>query len=148
GELDRAAERITVAGREGQRVLLASGHPTGIMVLWQGVGRALAAAGAKRLRIADGQHVVPPGHDFETKFRMVRYVGGVAVLSSGADLYHTHSSRPWRRCSPPTARAPTWCSPTTAGPARRSSAASRPSRSPTSTTRRSPWPSTTAARRS
>jgi hypothetical protein len=93
-ELNRAAERITVAGREGQRVLLASGHPTGIMALWQRIGLALALAGAKPVHIADGQRVVPPGHDFDTPNRMVRYVLDVAVLSSGANLYHTHSSRP------------------------------------------------------
>jgi hypothetical protein len=93
-ELDRAAARITVAGREGQRVLLGSGHPTGIMALWQLVGMALGAAGAKLLHVADGQPVLSPGYDFEGKHRMVRYVLGVAVLSSGANLYHTHSSAP------------------------------------------------------
>jgi hypothetical protein len=93
-ELDRAAERITIAGREGQRVLLASGHPTGIMSLWQQVGLVLALAGAKPLRIADGQRVIPPGHDFDTPYRRVRYILNVAVLSSSANLYHTHSSKP------------------------------------------------------
>src|SRR5262245_51078014 len=32
-ELDRAAARLARAGREGQRVLLASGHPTGVLAL-------------------------------------------------------------------------------------------------------------------
>jgi Phosphatase len=93
-ELDRAAERITVAGREGQRVLLGSGHPTGIMSLWQHVGLALAEAGAKPTRIADGELVPGRGVDFDGKRRMVRYVLNVGVLSSGANLYHTHSPAP------------------------------------------------------
>jgi histidinol phosphate phosphatase hisN-like protein len=88
-ELDRAAERLARAGREGQRVLLASGHPTGVMALHQQVGMALRAAGAKLLRPADGQRLSLDG----TR-RMVRYVLDVAVLSSGANLYHTHDSRP------------------------------------------------------
>lgn len=89
-ELDRAAKRITVAGREGQRVLLASGHPTGIMAMWQQVGLALQAAGAKLLRPADGHTFL-----FRKKWTArIRYVLNVAVLSSNADLYHTHDSRP------------------------------------------------------
>lgn len=93
-ELDRAAERITDAGRQGQRVLLASGHPTGIMSLWQQVGRALVEAGAKLTRIADGELVVARGPDFDGKHRMIRYMLDVAALSSGANMYHTHSSVP------------------------------------------------------
>jgi histidinol phosphate phosphatase hisN-like protein len=88
-ELDRAAERLALAGREGQRVLLASGHPTGVMALHQQVAQALRAAGAKLLRPADGR-----GFVFEERPRMIRYVLDVAVLSSGANLYHTHAAEP------------------------------------------------------
>lgn len=88
-ELDRAAERLARAAREGQRVLLATGHPTGIMAMWQQVGLALQAAGAKLLRPGDG-HTFVQGK----KPRRVRYVLNVAVLSSNADLYHTHDSLP------------------------------------------------------
>jgi hypothetical protein len=90
-ELDRAAERLATAAREGQRVLLASGHPTGVMAMHQQVGMALRAGGAKLLHPGDGLHL-----DLDAKARQVRYVLDVAVLTSGANLYHTHDARPMR----------------------------------------------------
>jgi len=90
-ELDRAAERLALAGRERQRVLLASGHPTGTMALWQRIGLALEAAGCEVLRFGEGTTVpgFAPGYTGR-----VRYVLNVAVLSSSGDLYHTHSPSP------------------------------------------------------
>lgn len=90
-ELDRAAGRIARAGREGQRVLLASGHPTGVMALWQQIGQALAAAGAKLLRPGDGTRLV-----VAERPRQIRYILDVAVLTSGANAYHTHDPAPMR----------------------------------------------------
>jgi hypothetical protein len=88
-ELDRAAERLALAGRQGERVLLATGHPTGILAMWQQVGLALQAAGAKLLRPADGISVV-----VARGTRRIQYVLNVAVLSSNADLFHTHEAEP------------------------------------------------------
>jgi hypothetical protein len=88
-EFDQARDRIASAGREGQRVILATGHPTGVFALHAQVGAALRAAGAKLLRPGDGLPVRV--RDSE---RMVRFVQDVATLSSGANLYHTHSARP------------------------------------------------------
>jgi Phosphatase len=88
-ELDRAAERLAAAAREGQRVLLASGHPTGVMAMHQRVGMALREGGAKLLHPGDGLHF-----ELGAAARQVRYVLEVAVLTSGANIYHTHDARP------------------------------------------------------
>jgi hypothetical protein len=88
-ELDRAAERLACAGREGQRVLLASGHPTGVLALHQRLAAALQQAGAKLLRPADGHRLI-----VGERARSIRYLLGVAVLAGGGNLYHTHRAEP------------------------------------------------------
>jgi Phosphatase len=88
-ELDRTAERLATAAREGQRVLLASGHPTGIMAMHQQVGMALREGGAKLLHPGDGLRL-----ELDGKPRQVRYVLEVAVVTSGANIYHTHHAHP------------------------------------------------------
>lgn len=90
-ELDRARERLTRAGRKGQRVLLASGHPTGVLALHQLLATALQEAGAKLLRPADGHRMA-----LRDEARSIRYLLGVAVLAGGGDLFHTHRAEPMR----------------------------------------------------
>ncbi len=87
-ELDRAAERLARAAG-GEHVLLASGHPTGVFGLLQQVACALRAAGAKVGRPGDGLRF-----QFGEHRRQVRYVQHVAVLASGANIYHTHAAHP------------------------------------------------------
>ena len=91
-ELDRAVERLATAAREGQRVLLASGHPTGVMAMHQQVGMALREGGAKLLHPGDGLRL-----ELDGMARQVRYVLEVAVLTSGANIYHTHDARPMQQ---------------------------------------------------
>ena len=88
-ELDRAAERLRRAVENGERVVFASGHPTGVLALHQQLCTALRDAGAKVSRPGDGIAFLLDGHR-----RQVRYVQHVAVLASGANLYHTHSPHP------------------------------------------------------
>jgi Phosphatase len=88
-ELDRAAARLRRAAENGERVVFASGHPTGVLALHQQVCTALRNAGAKVPRPGDGIAFRLREHR-----RQVRYVQYVAVLSSGANLYHTHDSHP------------------------------------------------------
>jgi ABC-type glycerol-3-phosphate transport system substrate-binding protein len=76
-------------------VLLATGHPAGLLVV------QMAAAGALR---AAGATVLTPGAGFEYQSmttwgpvdRHVRYVADVAVVSSVGNLNHTHSPEPMR----------------------------------------------------
>jgi Phosphatase len=88
-ELDRAAVRLARAGDNGERVIFASGHPTGVLSLHQQVAYALRMNGAKVDRPGDGARV-----QLDDRMRQVRYIQNVASLSSAANLYHTHDSRP------------------------------------------------------
>jgi hypothetical protein len=88
-ELDRAARRLARAAADGEHVLFGSGHPTGVLALHQQLATALRGAGAKVTRPGDGL-----AFRFRDRVRQVRYVQHVAVLASGANLYHTHAAHP------------------------------------------------------
>jgi hypothetical protein len=88
-ELDRAAERLRRAADNGEQVVFATGHPTGVLSLHQQICTALRNAGAKVSRPGDGT-----AFRLREQRRQVRYVQNVAVLASGANLYHTHDSHP------------------------------------------------------
>lgn len=87
--LDDAADRLAaVAARRG-RVILATGHPTGILALHMPVAATLAAAGCEVLTTGEGRWV-----RVQDEHRRVRYVGGVATIGTGGDLLHTHAPEP------------------------------------------------------
>ena len=95
GALDRMAEHLARAARDGSRVLLATGHPAGLMVVHQAVAAALETAGVTVLTPADGfawQSMTRWGK----VDRHIRYVSGVAVASDMGNLNHTHSAQPMR----------------------------------------------------
>jgi hypothetical protein len=79
-----------MAAEPGQRVLVATAHPTALLPHYQALGRALQAAGAVLLTPIEGRDL-GPGPD--GKLRELRYLDGVACLSDGASLRHTHHSR-------------------------------------------------------
>lgn len=87
--LDAMARRLAKAARNRERVFVATGHPSGVLAIHMPVAAALAAAGCEVLTPEAGRW-------FETENgrRNVRYVGCVAVLSTGGDLNHTHSAIP------------------------------------------------------
>ncbi|MDQ1703902.1 MAG: hypothetical protein QOF18_268 [Frankiaceae bacterium] len=87
--LGAAAELIAAVAADRGRVLLATGHPTGLLALYLPVAAALEAAGCTVITPAAEQWVqVPAGH------RRIRYVGGIATLGTGGDLLHTHAPEP------------------------------------------------------
>jgi hypothetical protein len=89
--LDQMAAAIAaVAGRRGS-VLLATGHPTGLLVVHQAVARALRAAGCRVITAADERSV-----PIENRPVKVLYVPDVAVLATRAHLLHTHRPEPMR----------------------------------------------------
>lgn len=87
--LDAAGELIARALRDRGRVLLATGHPTGILTLHLPIARRLAAAGCEVLTVADGDWVEVIGAP-----RRIRYLEGVATVGTKGDLMHTHSPEP------------------------------------------------------
>jgi len=90
--LDAMADRLRAVAAAKGRVLMATGHPTGLLVVHIEVARALAAAGCELLiSPAVWQDIDRAGKPHE---RHVRHVLGVAVASQGANLLHTHSPVP------------------------------------------------------
>lgn len=87
--LDEAAELIDRVARDRGRVLLATGHPTGILALHLPIARRLTEAGCDVLTPADGDWVEVIGDR-----RRIRYLDGVATVGTGGDLMHTHSPEP------------------------------------------------------
>lgn len=87
--LDWLADRLALAGRRRAPVLLATGHPAGLLAIHQPVAQALAEQGCTLLTPAPGlRYESPEG------LRQLRHVGGVAVVSAHGALLHTHSPRP------------------------------------------------------
>lgn len=90
-ELDAMAARLAEAGRKGERIVLATGHPTGIMTIHMAVSRALAEAGCKVLTPLEGERLRRDHHGRNLR---ILYLDGVGVLSDGARLLHTHEAWP------------------------------------------------------
>ena len=87
GSLDAAGRRLADAGRRGERVMLATGHPAGLLLLYMAVGELLEQAGAKLLRPLQGFDWREGG-----RHRQIRYFHGVAVLTDRGSPIHTHGS--------------------------------------------------------
>lgn len=91
--LEAMADRLRAAARRQERVIVATGHPAGLLAVHLEVVRALAAAGCVMLTPAAGwSYTTTTASGVET--RHIRYVGSVAMLSDHGGLTHTHSARP------------------------------------------------------
>jgi len=86
--LDALGDRLARAAETGERMLIATGHPTGLLPMYMGLARALVARGVKLEAPMDDVRMESP----DNHRRRVRYLDGVAVLMGGADLIHTHES--------------------------------------------------------
>ena len=89
--LSAMAGRLAVAAQRRERVLLATGHPTGVLVMHLAIAAALTDAGCDVLMPAPGWTYLSRG-----RRRHVCHVGGVAMVTGGADLEHTHDPEPMR----------------------------------------------------
>src|SRR5512143_1467588 len=81
-----------MAAERHERVLLATGHPAGLPLLYMAAGRLLEDRGAALVRPADGVAWKDLGRS-----RQVRYLHGVAVLTDRGSTMHTHSPGPMQR---------------------------------------------------
>jgi hypothetical protein len=88
-ELERAADRLAKAARDGEHVVFATGHPTGPLGMYQLLAAGMRDRGAKLSRPGDGIAFVLGG-----RRHLIRYIQHVATLSSVANLYHTHDAHP------------------------------------------------------
>jgi Phosphatase len=84
-----AARRLHELARRGGTLLVATGHPTGLLENDIRVADAFRAAGGKLLRLREEESLGLQG-----RAREVRYVGSVACLADWGQLLHTHSSAP------------------------------------------------------
>jgi Phosphatase len=84
-----AARRLDELARRGGTLLVATGHPTGLLENDIRVADAFRAAGGKLLRLREEESLDLPG-----RAREVRYVGSVACYADWGQLLHTHSSAP------------------------------------------------------
>lgn len=91
--LERHAERLAAAAARQTPVLLATGHPTGLLPHYMAIARELQARGCSLLAPGDGQPF--PGDEGSGR-REIRYLDGVACVSDGASLRHTHRDEAMR----------------------------------------------------
>jgi hypothetical protein len=90
--LRRIGDRLALAADRGERLVLATGHPTGLPLLYAETGKLLEREGAEVLRPLEGRSWKEAG-----RRREVRYLHGVAVLTDRGSTLHTHSADPMRR---------------------------------------------------
>jgi hypothetical protein len=94
--LEAWRDRLAKAAANRERVLLATGHPTGILVVHLEVAAALRRAGAQVL-VPELDWSWPWEEDWgQGRPRTVRSINGVHVLASGGELLHTHLPEPMR----------------------------------------------------
>jgi hypothetical protein len=89
--IDEAAELLADTAANRAPVIVATGHPTGVLSLHLMAAAALAAAGCEVLTPAEGRRVAA---EHLHPAARIGYLGGVAMLSSGADFLHTHAAEP------------------------------------------------------
>jgi hypothetical protein len=87
------ADRLALAAQRGERVLIATGHPTGLPLLYQETGRLLTQHGARLIRPLEGD----TWHDRNGRRRQIRYFAGVAMLTDRGSALHTHSPEAMER---------------------------------------------------
>ena len=95
-QLERWRQRLAQAAAGRERVLVATGHPTGVLAIHLRVVTALRAAGCEVL-VPELDWSWPWPGDQEwarSRPRHVRAVGGVHLLASGGELLHTHAPEP------------------------------------------------------
>jgi hypothetical protein len=95
-QLDRWRARLEQAAAGRERVLLATGHPTGVLALHVHVAAALRRAGCQVLQPDTAWSWPWETQDGWTRKRPrhVRCVAGVHVLAAGGELLHTHRPEP------------------------------------------------------
>lgn len=82
-----AARRLSEAAERGAELLAATGHPTGLLEHHMRVTDAYVLAGGKVVRPREDEKL-----SIGKRRVRVRYVGGVACLTDGAALQHTHGA--------------------------------------------------------
>jgi len=91
--LDRLAAAVSRAARPGARVIVATGHPAGLLPVHLALAAALRRSGAETLTPAAGFEYHTTTRSGRVT-RQIRHIHGVATVSTRGELNHTHSARP------------------------------------------------------
>jgi histidinol phosphate phosphatase hisN-like protein len=84
--LEAAGRRLALAADRGERILMATGHPAGLLLLYMAVADLVERHGAELLMPHEG-----PKHWREAgRRREIRFFHGVGVLTDRASALHTH----------------------------------------------------------
>ncbi|MFN2545563.1 MAG: phosphatase, partial [Actinomycetota bacterium] len=87
---EQVGERLALACERQESVILATGHPTGLPLLYIEVGRELVKRGVELLTPFEGK----PWQEGKRGRREIRYFHGVAMLIGYGNALHTHSAHP------------------------------------------------------
>ncbi|MET0800026.1 MAG: phosphatase [Actinomycetota bacterium] len=84
---EAAGDRLARSASRGETVVLATGHPVGLALLYRAIDRLLAERGTRVARAAHGERWRSSGltHDW-----IVDHWGGVGMLTDGREPRHTH----------------------------------------------------------
>jgi hypothetical protein len=91
---ETVGDRLALAVRRSETMILGTGHPVGLAHLYIEVGRVLRDRGVGVLQPFDA---VPWLDDGRSDPWEVRYLEGVAMLTDGENMKHTHSGDPMSR---------------------------------------------------
>jgi len=94
GSCEAAGDRLARAAADGERAVLATGHPVGLALLYHALDRFLTRQGAQVLRLANGERWREPhlSHDWT-----IEHWGCVAMVTDGWEPRHTHRPEPMMR---------------------------------------------------
>jgi Phosphatase len=87
-------DRLRATAEAGERLLVATGHPNGLDVLYRELARLAGERGAKLLHPADGVEVHEAGRPAAWR---IRYLDDVALVTDGDAAKHTHAGDAMRR---------------------------------------------------
>ena len=87
-------DRLAAAAAAGERVLVATGHPNGLDVLYRELARLLARARREAAAPADGATIQEAGRPGPWR---IRYLGDVGLVTDEVAAKHTHAGDAMRR---------------------------------------------------
>jgi hypothetical protein len=87
-------DRLAAAAAAGERLVVATGHPNGLDVLYRELANLLADRGAKLLHPADGATIQEEGRPGPWR---IRYLGDVGLVTDEVAAKHTHAGDAMRR---------------------------------------------------